>query len=664
MLPETVGDDELVRLRHEYNRLTQRHRQLEESRQQLLEELDVRDRRIDSMRQELIDAERSHGALQTEVIQHATEKDELRRTLGGHRQHSKKTDDRVAQLQEEVERLRERVPGLERLSPPIPGGLEVLDGPPKGQLHVNPEDRESTDRTEALLKLQNKLVFVQEGGWTYGSLFMLLLGCLWALCFCIVLDAAGDPSSHWLVFYCVQFITLIVVVVRAQFLRRREHELLLEDDYDAEALMFGHEPVRLGDDEEDVSGDAEFILRPCQSLLDARRPGLWLDAFLFLSHIYYLVAFALVYPNLCDWRPAQVLSPPSTQFQPRLGGTVFCPRADQYLGPVRLLEAAGWLARSLPLIWALTWHCRALVFAREGADAILGFFDRREELLCSPGLSGSEFFTQIYDGISLRLHQVLHLRNQARRTAGALLVDTLDGVDLLLTLVSQAQLFVAKVDGSPSQYFLLSDEQVQIGDPGLLWWIVLVCSSIALAGLAVSFHVVALCNKLNQAEITKENKHKIFILFMKGMFQMPTKNFETLIHATRALVTIDCPFFAIRLVLGHGLRIMESPMIIKNIVCILYHSQTVAQYFSWKNRVSQLRRENARMLKAFDAKLSDLSAATWDELGTSNVYDQMSMIYDQLEQPGKEFLVVYHEDIADPSDNLSADIASTDTLAE
>merc|ERR1719335_1982275 len=111
-------------------------------------------------------------------------------------------------------------------------------------------------------------------------------------------------------------------------------------------------------------------------------------------------------------------------------------RADQYLGPLRLLEAAGWLVRSLPLIWALTWYCRALKFAREGADAILHFFDRREELLCSPGLSGSEFFTQIYDEISLRLHQVVHLRNQALRIAVALLVDTLDGVDLLLVLVS------------------------------------------------------------------------------------------------------------------------------------------------------------------------------------------------------------------------------------
>merc|ERR1719240_1263310 len=137
----------------------------------------------------------------------------------------------------------------------------------------------------------------------------------------------------------------------------------------------------------------------------------------------------------------------------------------------------------------MTWHCRALMFAREGADAILGFFDRREELLCSPGLSGSEFFTQIYERMSLRLHQVLHLRNQARRIAGALLVDTLDGVDLLLVLVSQPQLLVAIVDGSSVPHFLLSDEEVPVGDPGLLWWIVLVCSSFALAGLAVSFHM-------------------------------------------------------------------------------------------------------------------------------------------------------------------------------
>lgn len=660
-----MGDDEHLRLRHEYSRLTQRHKQLEESRQQLLEELDARDRQVESMRQEIVNAERARGALQTEILQHVAEKDELRRALGGHRQSTKAADDRVAQMREEITRLRERIPGLERLSPQIPAGLESLEGPPKGQLHANPEDRESADRMEALLKLQSKLAFIQEeAGWTCGSFLMLLFGSLWALCFCVVLDAARDSSSHWLVFTVVQFITVIVIAVRAQLLRRREHELLLEDDYDSEALMFGHEPVRLGDDEDDVTGDALFILKPCESLLDARRPGLWLDALLFLSHIYYLVTFAAVYPSLCDWMQARMQSPPAFEFQPRLGGTVFCPRAETYLGPLRLLEAAGWLAHSLPLLWALTWHCRASVFAREGADAILGFFDRREELLCSPGLSGSEFFTQIYERISLRLHQVVHLRNQARRIAGALLVDALDGVDLILVLVSQPQLLVAVVDGSPPPHFLLSDEEVPIGDPGLLWWIVLGCACIGLAGLAVSFHLFALYSKLNEAEVTKENRHKLFILFMKGMIGVPTKNFETLVHAVRSLVTIDCPFFAIRILLGHGMRILESPLVVKNVVCILFHSQTVAQYFRWKSRIRELRLENMRMLKAFDAKLSELSASTWNEMGSSNVYDQMGMIYDQLEEPEKEFFKIYNEDIADPVNLSSTNTASTDIFAE
>lgn len=664
---ESVQENELVRLQNEYMRLTQRHRQLEESRQHLLRELDVRDLKIESMRQELVHKERSHGELQTEILQHVGDKDELRRTLGGLRQNAKAADDRVAQMKEEVARLRERVPGLERLQPHMPAGLEAFEGPPKGRLYSNPEDRESADRTEALLKLQDKLVFIQEGGgWTYASFLMLFFGCLWAMCFCVVLDAARDQSSHWLVFLGVQFVTLVVIIVRVHLFRRREHGLRLEDDYDTEALMFGHEPVRLQDDEDDISGDAAFILKPVEDLLSARRPGLCLDAFLFLSHIYYLVTFFLVYPNLCDWLQIQVQSPPSTEFQPRLGGTVLCPRAEMYLGPLRLVEAAGWLARTLPLIWALTWHCRALVFAREGADSMLAFFDRREELLCSPGLSGSEFFTQVYERTALHLHQIMHLRSLARRTAGALLIDTLDCIDLLSVLATQPQLFVSVVNGSPADpHFLLSDEDLPIGNLGVLWWIVLVCGTVALVGLAVSFHLIALCNQLNEAEVTKENRHKIFILFMKGMLGMPTKNFESLLHAVRSLVTMDVPFLAIRLVLGHGLRIFESPMIIKNITCVLYHSFTVIQYFGWKNRIRQLRRENMQTLRAFDAKLSELSVATWDDLGSSNVYDQMGMIYAQLEEPEKEFYMIYYEDIVDPHDGPRYNTAlSDDTLAE
>jgi len=177
-------------------------------------------------------------------------------------------------------------------------------------------------------------------------------------------------------------------------------------------------------------------------------------------------------------------------------------------------------------------------------------------------------------------------------------------------------------------------------------------------------HLFALYSKLNEAEVTKENRHKLFILFMKGMIGVPTKNFETLVHAVRSLVTIDCPFFAIRILLGHGMRILESPLVVKNVVCILFHSQTVAQYFRWKSRIRELRLENMRMLKAFDAKLSELSASTWNEMGSSNVYDQMGMIYDQLEEPEKEFFKIYNEDIADPVNLSSTNTASTDIFAE
>merc|ERR1711964_357502 len=106
---------------------------------------------------------------------------------------------------------------------------------------------------------------------------------------------------------------------------------------------------------------------------------------------------------------------------------------------------------------------------------------------------------------------------------------------------------------------------------------------------------------LGEVEVTKENRHKVFVLFLKGILKVPNRNREVFLHTIRSIATIDCPFLILRVLLSRGLRMSESPMVVKNIVALLYHAQTVVNYLRWQHQAHQLRKMNQRALRAFDS---------------------------------------------------------------
>eukprot|EP00747_Dinoflagellata_sp_TGD_P185380 gnl/TRDRNA2_/TRDRNA2_41919_c0_seq1.p1 gnl/TRDRNA2_/TRDRNA2_41919_c0~~gnl/TRDRNA2_/TRDRNA2_41919_c0_seq1.p1 ORF type:complete len:739 (-),score=141.97 gnl/TRDRNA2_/TRDRNA2_41919_c0_seq1:58-2274(-) len=650
-----TGAEALADMRREYGRMGHALKQLDEDRAALAEQLAHRQKRQQAQQQEKVNLERSTQLLRDQLARHAVERDRLRRQSASLREAARRTEGRHEQLKAELHETWARVPGLAPASSAAASSSTVDD---KEERSVGgPESQELRRILGSVMAPGDSRCCDGCGGPGVAGMLPLVA---WSLAMCFVLDSTTDSTTHWLLFVAVHLLVPLWLWLQTQLIRMRARHALEEDgesDEDADddagestqRLLAPGETLSLPPGRVDAAHAsrsavraAKAVLAPCERLLEGHRHAAAPSAILALHQVVYLGLFALAYPQLCFWAGVRANGLTSIE----RGGQVMCPR-NTFLNVADPGEVAALLALAMPALWAVAWHCQARAGARDAAQALLTFSSRFFQASIARQGEGAESTSLVKHRLQALASELYIRWMGARRATLALLLDALDAAELWRMVATSPQLIVPYVRGAPADtmpaFLLHTDEPapsfayVRLARNLILG---LALGAMAIALLYIYAH--ALSERPAEVLVTPENRHEVFILFMRGRRGMPRSNLETMLRSLLSLVLVDLPFLAVRVGVVVVLRVGASPLAAKNAACLACHVHTVVRYIRWRWRVWRLLRRDGKALRALDARIFDISAG--GSTGAA-VYERIGDVYEVMGRPEAEFLALYHEDI-------------------
>mmetsp|Transcript_20167 Transcript_20167/g.44732 ORF Transcript_20167/g.44732 Transcript_20167/m.44732 type:complete len:303 (-) Transcript_20167:79-987(-) len=240
----------------------------------------------------------------------------------------------------------------------------------------------------------------------------------------------------------------------------------------------------------------------------------------------------------------------------------------------------------LPLLMAAVSFCRARLFTHDLLRHLALFMERREDTVLEVELVDSPVFLRIEELLGRAVEEIALWRRRSWSAAASLLVDTADLVDAW-TLLLQLPMVAGAVTDGYSEFRLASDVK-QSMDPGPLWSALLF--AIGLAGTRIL--LVPCCLpwsfRPNIVPVTPVNHYKVFYLFMRNELPHPNTNAHAALLAGLSMALVDAPLLILRLVSFFGLCIFPSGMVIKNCVCLGYHSVVLYLCFQWRQDIDDL----------------------------------------------------------------------------
>lgn len=387
--------------------------------------------------------------------------------------------------------------------------------------------------------------------WAVAGRMALLVGSVWAACFCATLDAVTGSMFHWLLFFTAQSAAVAWLVTHAYY-----------ECANLEIVKFEHDQLAHGVllcSPEDSEKKSVEQIASSEGLLRAQRHEMAPGAFLMFQHILYLVLYLLASPNSCAC--SQMIGVGGDQCL-----SVVC-RDVLVFGALPPAGAAAWLGFTLPIIWALAWHCVGQKVAVSSAKALLDRLEQCKHLegiaSTSPRDPGAELENRLASlvcGLELWWYSL-------RQATPLLLIDTLDAVDAWQTASAATS-----------------------WPPGLRRQTAAVAVA-ALLSMVFWASRSALGSRLQVERLTADSVHVRSLMqrFASGKLQLPPRNREAALRSLQSVVLVDGPLFCVRL-LGLHVGLRSSPFVVKNFVCLVCHLGTGARYLHWLYDVRSVRR--------------------------------------------------------------------------
>eukprot|EP00927_Polykrikos_kofoidii_P031713 TRINITY_DN27214_c0_g1_i1.p1 TRINITY_DN27214_c0_g1~~TRINITY_DN27214_c0_g1_i1.p1 ORF type:complete len:834 (-),score=154.58 TRINITY_DN27214_c0_g1_i1:203-2704(-) len=422
-----------------------------------------------------------------------------------------------------------------------------------------------------------------------------------------------------------------------------------------------------------------------------------LSSVLALLHVTFLGLFAAAYPNWCSIVLLRLQG-----IQRNAGVDWFelgleCgshSASNRHLGLRRAAEFVTWLVAVLPVWWVIAWFgvarnagvaeaVRALLSASASAAGVAsqnarfeqGGSHQADQPLRGPPESAPELATPVFDArvwwrFRHRADVLARFWTDFRRVSLVLTVDALDCMDLWLCAALNEDLVAAsgaRADadggGSAAGRLLYSDDR----SPGLqaMRRLRLACLVVALCNLAriaVTHYVSDVFRYLFDVDedvvTSPEERHDMFIQFLRGKVSPSLRNTRTLFVASASILLVDAPLLVLRVVLAQMLSIAPSPFVTKNIVGLACHGHTALRFIRWRRRFRVLRRRHASSCQAVEGQIqNDMLAATFLPVASG--------VHDGLRGPREAFFELYEEDIGGPFGaprwNLQSDIEDSGT---
>mmetsp|Transcript_112956 Transcript_112956/g.319436 ORF Transcript_112956/g.319436 Transcript_112956/m.319436 type:complete len:738 (-) Transcript_112956:156-2369(-) len=587
--------------------------------------------------------------------------------------------------------LRTKLPGIEHFADPRATGLtpgaahglraEVPSAAPRGAQAPEREIPEGyADRTAAMSELREVLEGIASGsgsnryrcfsGAGWGWIAALLLGLCWSALLCRTLDAFPGQDFQWSICAATLLLAAMVLACQTMWLRHLNSKARASDEYDLNANS-EQSPVPLHDDAEMIAYHRDVVVEPYERLLAvSQRPSFCSGAALALATAVYVCLFVLRRPLSCAWTQLEVQNGMSGEYAPFLGGNVDC-KVDRTWPPMHRAVAAvaarlglaeladsgaAWarpqdtavsLVLTMPVLWAALWYSCAVVSLHRGARVLFDCTDRREELLLSRTTSGLVFFDLVMEWLWSRAQTLLWLQRLVWWVGWQLFLDGIDCVDLWRALAFEPRLLAARTPGATHGDGLLDDHVARsnaTAATGLLWVTTVTALCVGMSSVAVSPYFHALWPATDELRVTEENRHKVFVLYMRRQLPMPGRNWRSVLRCSVSLLTVDIPFLLVRIAVAVSLHVPPSPMATKNAACIVYYMRTLLRLRSWRNRTRALRHEHARVVKAFEHELDAVARYSRETGGPLLVYERVGGALDRMMEPEAEFFEAYSEE--------------------
>jgi len=632
--------DPRLHVQREFGRLKRHHADLEAECYCIAQHLQSNSKQLHELQQEKWLLRDSHAELVRSIDSRALQTNLLQDDVVQLREHLHAVQEERQKHQAKLHQEKARLPGLAGLA----AAVRARHG--SSSLDRDKNSKEEEDRAVAMAELRYVLKQTVEGAkrCTYGAVLGTLLGCAWTVVFCYELQLATGARQQWIVVMVFCLVCILITVLMESRRMCLTRPVKTKDQYDLDEVMFGQHPVRLANENEHLEYHVKLMCIASEQLLVIRRLLLLRGILVGTLQIICLLLFTIWYPLGCSWAAVTAQNELTGEFIPVPGGNVQCRDQETFLGAPSVL----YLAYMLPLIAALSWYCIAGRFTQHGAEILLQLARRREEVLVSPAAVGSDLFTMFWERMWLNINELLHRAHQYWWFSIQMIVDCCDCVDFWATLCMQAEVFLPRVQNSPGNgspmFVLRSHSHVGLGiQLQLLWWFSFVQLMLAILQTLMAPYFNAVFCPVNEMRVTPDNRHKIFLLFLKLQLRMPNRNLEALCNSLRSLFLLDLPFVVLRVLIWCCVGIPVSPLFLKNIGCSAYYIAVVMKFCRWRAHALRLRKDNRPLVKSFEREIQQI--AQCNNLDATDIYDRLGSIYDEMEQPEEEFLEAYFQDL-------------------
>lgn len=150
---------------------------------------------------------------------------------------------------------------------------------------------------------------------------------------------------------------------------------------------------------------------------------------------------------------------------------------------------------------------------------------------------------------------------------------------------------------------------------------------------------------LDEARVTERNRHKLFLRYIHREFGMPRRHQEAAQRSLVAFLSLDAPYLILRAVATACMQVPASPMIAKNVICIVFQVRTIWWFLDWRYRGGVIRQAHQGLLASLDQEVERATAGQGERGNPLAVWENVGGALDRMEGPQNEFLEVYLEDI-------------------